>query len=362
MKNKKIHIEIMRIIAIFFVIYNHTGRWGFLHHLDLKMGGITYFIYLFVAVFCKVSVPLFLMISGALLIRKKDEEIRVLLKNRVIKVIVVLLIISLLHYIHQLNSGNDSFDVVIFFRTTLCGQWSEHLWYMYMFLAYLICLPLLRVLASNMKKEHYCYVAVITVILKLLPVIEYLVWEDMYFINGYLKNAWIVSDLFVFPLLGHFFENILDIQRVNIKRISVMWGINVASTVMICGVTYYKAKLTGDFSEMASQTFLNTITIISAPAMYVTIKWLFNKIKLVHILETVFGSIGGCVFGIYLFHELIKGNYYIQVVWNYISHFLEVILGINHLLAVGVYCIYIMMIGYFVVWFIKKIPFINKFI
>lgn len=59
-KNKKYtYIEIMRIIAIFFVIFNHTGNKGFFLFSQHQAGGMQFWIYLLVSVFCKFSVPLF---------------------------------------------------------------------------------------------------------------------------------------------------------------------------------------------------------------------------------------------------------------------------------------------------------------
>ena len=64
-KGKKIYIEVLRCIAIFFVIFNHTEEYGF----DLyKETAETwpYIIYLTISILCKAAVPIFFMISGGL--------------------------------------------------------------------------------------------------------------------------------------------------------------------------------------------------------------------------------------------------------------------------------------------------------
>ena len=61
---KRLDIELMRIIAAFFVLYNHTGANGFSKFLSYDPHTFHYWLYLFLSISCKVSVPLFLVIAG----------------------------------------------------------------------------------------------------------------------------------------------------------------------------------------------------------------------------------------------------------------------------------------------------------
>lgn len=76
---KKLHLEFLRIIAIMLVIFNHTGEKGFLLY-TIARDSVLYEFYLFSSIACKVAVPLFWMISGALLINK-EESISVIYKK-----------------------------------------------------------------------------------------------------------------------------------------------------------------------------------------------------------------------------------------------------------------------------------------
>lgn len=68
MSNKHLDIELMRILACFFVIYNHTGVQGFYLFSLYDSSSSTYLMGLFLSVFCKFAVPIFFAISGALLL------------------------------------------------------------------------------------------------------------------------------------------------------------------------------------------------------------------------------------------------------------------------------------------------------
>ena len=63
----------MRIIAAFFVIFNHTSSVGHFLFSRYSDHSIQYWPYMLIAAFCHFSVPLFFMISGALLLGRDDE-------------------------------------------------------------------------------------------------------------------------------------------------------------------------------------------------------------------------------------------------------------------------------------------------
>ena len=97
-KEKRIYFEVMRIVACFFVIFNHTSVNGYFLFSTREPGSAHFWIELFVSVFCKFAVPLFLAISGALLLAKEDEPLSVIYKKRFPRILLVLLLSSLLYY------------------------------------------------------------------------------------------------------------------------------------------------------------------------------------------------------------------------------------------------------------------------
>ena len=69
-KTKTAYLELLRIIACFFVIVNHTSSGIFLSRTPNDKTwwvSVTYFFA------CKVAVPIFLMISGTLMLGKIDD-------------------------------------------------------------------------------------------------------------------------------------------------------------------------------------------------------------------------------------------------------------------------------------------------
>jgi surface polysaccharide O-acyltransferase-like enzyme len=71
-KERKVYLDLIRILAAFCVIFNHTNDNGFFLFAAREWGSFTFWGYMFFSVFCKAAVPLFLMISGALMLSREE--------------------------------------------------------------------------------------------------------------------------------------------------------------------------------------------------------------------------------------------------------------------------------------------------
>ena len=105
---RDIYIDFLRIIAMFMVLFIHTNNRGYAMCVD-AIGDPLFPFYLFCSAACKIAVPLFLMISGALLL-KKDEPISVVLKKRTPRILCVLIAASFVHYVYQLDHNFAEFS------------------------------------------------------------------------------------------------------------------------------------------------------------------------------------------------------------------------------------------------------------
>ena len=71
-QTRKAYLDALRILAIFLVLFNHTGVNGYALYM-VRRGAALFPFYLFNAILIKVAVPLFLMVSGALLLEKEES-------------------------------------------------------------------------------------------------------------------------------------------------------------------------------------------------------------------------------------------------------------------------------------------------
>ena len=125
MKEKKylLHIEAIRILAIFFVIFNHTAERGFFLFAMYPNTDIQYWIYMGISVFCKFSVPMFLMISGALLV-DKEESLKRVWSQRIFRIFLALLLFSFISYLQTVYQTDKKIDVGEFLKGLYGSDWN----------------------------------------------------------------------------------------------------------------------------------------------------------------------------------------------------------------------------------------------
>lgn len=154
-KRGKVYLEILRIVAVILVIYNHLSACT----LYMDSSGAKYLITLLLAVITRINVPVFLMISGALLLDREDDFVKVC-KKRIPRIAIALVSAqSVLFLCRMLRAGfaGNSFEegAVDLLRGIVSGNLLEagSYWYLYAYLGMLIMLPFLQRIAVKMQNR-----------------------------------------------------------------------------------------------------------------------------------------------------------------------------------------------------------------
>lgn len=199
---KKIYIEALRIFALFWVIYNHTSiySWTLFSNNDISMVKAETILNWFLFVFCKISVPLFLMISGALLLGR-DEPLRTNAK-RIRRIVMLILVngaancVYFLHihheYAHDIHNIWD-FIKELYSGTNLCT------YYLWLYLGFLIALPILQ---SAVKMQGGALYATMLFVFfeELLPMLELRFELPHFNLTAY---SGVFAMYYVAPMLGY---------------------------------------------------------------------------------------------------------------------------------------------------------------
>ena len=352
-KNKILFIEIMRILAIFFVIFNHTRENGFCLFMKEKTDSVQFWIYLFISVFCKFSVALFFTISGALILEKDDEPLKKLWKNRILRMGVILVLFSVIYYIQK--NGNN-IHLKKFITQLYSSNMKAHLWYLYAYIAFLISSPFLRAMVKNLDNKYFYYmIGIFLVFNAIVPIAEYLISYGKYKMNTNLTVSWLIEKIVFYPCIGYFLHNRIKLKKPK-KWISIMWLVNIIGILISCYMTYYKGHITGEFSAKTSQTFHECFTFINCISIFITIKYLFEKVEITNkYIRNIIFSIGSCTFGIYLIHLMIMESEPMVNLFNIMRN-----TKINNMIVAFVWCSLVMLVCYVITYVLKKIPIINK--
>lgn len=148
------NLDLLRIIATFVVIIDHVGGdpfWG-IYSTNSNIGYI-YFL------FSKWGVPLFLMLSGAFILKKKVDPI-IFYKKAFNKLGIPLIVVSIIYMIISLISSYRHMGFSIFILNApilslLKGAPYYHLWYMFMLIGLYGVVPLLQIIKEKLSNKNF---------------------------------------------------------------------------------------------------------------------------------------------------------------------------------------------------------------
>lgn len=365
-KNKYLYMEIIRIFACFFVIFTHTEGHELLQHCSL--GSARYWVYLIISIFYKIEIPLFFAVSGALLL-PKIEKIGQIWKHRILRIFLSLFAFSLLYYICAVKSGTESIGLSTFFYRFIGEGWTIPFWYLYAYISYLISLPFLRKMVQNLtNREFYYLFSLITVFVVILPLLQELMHNGQPILNNYINIRWFTELAVLYPCMGYFIHH--RIERKTARRMLIPLYLMCLAVILI---SYFLTRREVDMGAIVSleQNKCTEYVVLFCFTFYITVKYLTDEItyrsaqknhsgKVSRCIKRFILSIGGCTFGIYLWHiffidklsfmKRIRDLYFVQTKW------------MDEMAAALIWCAWIMLISYLTTWVMKKIPLLKKLI
>lgn len=294
-KGKELYIEVLRIAAILLVIFNHTDGY-FLYYSNTE-NPLTWWFSFVGSALCRVNVPLFIMITGALLL-EKEESVRTLYKKRVLRIGIVLAVFSFFYYtLNVFRNAQNEFSFIDFLKGLLSGSIQESFWYLYLYLGLLLLLPLLRRMARGCRDGELRYLLILQIVLGTGAGGFSFLTETGINNNLYLLN------IYIFYLLAGYYLG----RRVDMERVPKRWVIIVFVANVLCLFgTYLIVRLDYIRNGIYSQDMLNLFTPVLTMGIFFCVKWLCYRYDVSKNLKKLICEAGGCVFGIYLLEQLAR--------------------------------------------------------
>lgn len=293
-KQRELYIDLIKIIATVFVIFNHSGLAGYGAYANESVF-IKQVIELAFSIICKSAVPLFFMCSGCLLLGK-SEPLAKIWKDRILKYGIVLIAFTILWYVYIAIQNHESFSIMWILRYMYSSNsfsYSGAYWYLYSYIGFLAFLPFLRLLAQSMTEKEYLYLLFIDVVVGgLLPVFEALLKLGKLAVDFSIMT----NQMFIFPLLGFYLGRVCDENR--LKKLKLPMG-GLAIIAICCSELFTINNLKED-NLTESYMFLLGIFIcifLFISCRLFAVSW--NKSNRIGVLIEEFGK---CTFGVYLIH------------------------------------------------------------
>lgn len=292
--NRKTYIEVMRIIAAFLVIVNHTNSDVFLKMAEPQ--SFTWFFSLTYFYISKIAVPVFFMIMGGLLLHKIDTPKKSV--ERVLRMVVVTILFSLVYYIKGNWANPSGMSVLAFIKMMFTFRATNAYWYIYGYIGLLILLPLMQRMARAFSKKATLYFVTVSMgVMGLIPII------DLFF---HVRPHHFITDMFFAVHLGTVFAGyyIEKYMKINLNTFlaAVIGFISLITFQVVFTVKFYNDN-PENYLQLDNWQFL-TITM-SALCFYVIFKYMSTVVKIKDATAKVLCYLGSLTFGIYLMSDMI---------------------------------------------------------
>lgn len=297
-----------------------------------------------ITAFTRISVPLFVMVSGALLLGK-SEGYKEFFKKRVSKVLIPWIgwtVISMITVISFQNQPVQSLsEWVQFFHVTFLTRY----WFIPMLFTLYLLTPLLRIFIKHAKKSDLWYGIVIWFcFIGLFPTIE----------NFFRIDLFGEANIFL-QYSGYF---ILGYVCSTLKLSSKQEKISIVIFIFALFLTLFFGALDNGRMRDYFYSFLSTTVILQTVSFFLVARSLLLRYdqSIPQTTKKVITNIGSASLGIYFVHEIVR-NFLLRVTsfQSFMQNMQTVTQGI-------VLSFIVFIISFFIVFLLQKIPMVKKIV
>lgn len=304
------YIEWLRIVCALAVIGIHITMTQPNNYSVQEIGKSNYIILTCVYVLIQWAVPVFLMISGNLLLHSNTLNF-IKVKNMAIRMGTVLIIFgSAFAFLEQVFESKAIKIVMIpnsVLMTLEQRSWS-HLWYLYVLIAiYVILIPLKKFVDNSSNREICIFTAILVVGCFIVPTINIAFSIEI-------KNYMLFTQYVTYLLLGYIIgglnskENDRDNNVINTLNNGGWIVLGLLASIVKITIQYITVRKCGEGATLVLGDRI--FTLLQALSVFSLFKIYMDSIRVGKIAK----SISRCSFGIYLIHP-----FFINILYKMIN-------------------------------------------
>lgn len=327
-KKREYAFDILRVISMIMVIIVHVAN-VYCRSFGL-IGNKSYLIALIFNTISRVSVPIFFMISGALLLDRKFNKEKWF--KRVLKYILLIVVWDIIYLIWEYFYLGITYDKLYML---IIDPYRAHLWFLYTILVLYTIQPLLKLLMDKSSATLKIILLTIWVLLSL----------------GSMINPYVAKFFTIFSYIGYFiigkylydFIKKFDLRKYNLTLIIIMIMCFTFSIVM----NYSLSIKLNQFYNMFF-AYRTPFIMLSSFALYTLIISNYQK----DYLNKLIIGLSDLSLGVYLIH----GIFLDVTVKTFIYS------SFNSLIGLPIFTIIIFILSIISVFIMKKIKFVKEII
>lgn len=355
--NRVEYLDILRIMSTFAVLFTHVAinYWE-----SVEIGQYSWNIFTIYGSIGRWCIPIFVMISGTLLLRK-EISVKKIYSKYCLRMIISYMVWSLVYFLFASYTQTPAQQLQIIKQGgigqlfTVCFTGYFHMWYIPMTIGLYICTPFFKQIVNNKKVMEY-YIVLSGIVAFVFPQImamvgdfgseglfSYLRLIDTFISSCYLNIASAFSCFFV---LGYYLTN-YELKRITRVILYILGIIGFVATIVL---TYEASCKQG----VCVQTyFANTRLNLFVQSVAIFVLFKQMKITLPATVSKKLGGLSNLGFGVYLVHILVIG---------YLGKVGIDALSFNPLYAVPIVALLVFVISSIISFILSKVPILNKYV
>ena len=327
-KKREYAFDILRVIAMTMVIIVHVSN-----VYSRSFGIISNAAFLISLVFntiSRISVPIFLMISGALLLDREFNKEKYL--KRLLKFLILIIVWDIVYLLWEYLYLGVTYNKLY---KLLFEPYRAHLWFLYTILLLYAIQPLLRKLMYKSSKT-----------VKIILLIVWILFSTLSIINKFIANFFTVFSYIGFFIIGKVLYDF--IKEKDLKKYNIPLIISIVFCLIISIFLNYSSSL--KYHLFYNFYFAYRVPFIMLPsfAFYILVISNYQKDN----LNKVIMKLSDLSLGVYLIH----GIFLDVTIKSFTYPFINPIIGIP------LFTTFIFICSVTSVYIIKKIKFLNKVI
>ena len=284
--------DLLRVCSMFAVVFLHTAA----DPLRTASGSLWHFANL-ASSLATAAVPLFFMLSGALLLsQERTADLDCLLRRRLPKLLVPIVVWSaVVLFFVGLVQGKAT--ALVQLRAVLSTQVVTPYWFVYALLCIYLISPLLKRMTDGLGTAHWRYLLALWGIFTLgLNTVRAFLPADL---QPVLSLNYVLNVNFVAGYLGYFLLGawLTKLKRCPSRRL--LWAVVLADVAAIAAGTVWASGVSGTYDERF-KSYVNLFAAVLAVALFLLFRSYGERRESGRVLTLL----SGLSFGVYLAHPL----------------------------------------------------------
>jgi surface polysaccharide O-acyltransferase-like enzyme len=339
-------VDLVRAVAIILIVFLHATAFPYITQSNSTMEVSTWWTVDVYGAIGPMGLPLFVMLSGALLLDKSkgDEPMRVFFKKRFNRIGLPMIFWTIFYFVWSFAHGT-AVTINSILQGVISGSYN-HLWFLYLLIGLYLVTPFLRVLVNHLDQRKFFYLLAICFVGTIIvPILQY--FETAYNPVMFILTGWVG-----YFLLGRF---LLGVKMPN--KWILVGAVTFGVAVSIFG-TFQVMAVAGQSYATAMHESLSFNFIIASAAMFLLLTAIpASKIQTHSLINRLIGWISRNTLPIYLLHIVVFEIFE----YNYLGVEISVH-SMNPIVSIPLLALVTFVLTSLIVYAVKKIPYAERII